>query len=217
MSQINQPHGKGLLIALEGIDGTGKTTQAGRLKEYLQGKELAVVLTKEPTDGYWGKRIRQLPFVGEDMSETQLKERARQELELFINDRQEHVEQVIAPALAQGKVVITDRYYFSTMAYQGAMTLNIEEIRALNEGFAPPPDLVIILLVSPKAALARIKKNRKKGLDPFEREKYLNDVQRIYQNLHEPYVKIVDANETTEEVARNIQARVDELLEQIKD
>ncbi len=132
MSQINQPHGKGLLIALEGIDGTGKTTQAGRLKEYLQGKELAVVLTKEPTDGYWGKRIRQLPFVGEDMSETQLKERARQELELFINDRQEHVEQVIAPALAQGKVVITDRYYFYTMAYQGAVTINIEEIRALN-------------------------------------------------------------------------------------
>jgi dTMP kinase len=221
MSQTNQPHGKGLLIALEGIDGTGKSTQAGRLKEYLLAKGLAVILTKEPTDGYWGQRIRELPFVGEEISATQLKERAREELEFFINDRKEHVEQVIAPALKLGKIVITDRYYFSTMAYQGAMTLNVEEIRRLNEDFAPRPDLVLVLLASPKAALDRIKRNRNNVLIDFERVKergkYLGDVQQVYKALDEPYIKVVDASGAADEVSRCIQARVDELLEQIKD
>ena len=103
---------QGLFIVLEGIDGTGKSSHAKRLASYFSSLGREVVLSREPTDGPWGRKLR-------DSASTGRLEPA-EELEYFLRDRREHVEKLIRPALAEGKVVILDRYYFSTMAYLGA-------------------------------------------------------------------------------------------------
>ena len=120
---------KGILIAIEGIDGTGKSTQLKLLGDYLRRRGCTVVETREPTEGPYGQKIRKL-YV--DRGQCTLEE----ELELFIEDRRQHVREVIAPALAQGHVVLTDRYYFSTAAYQGAAGMDPDEVFARNS-FAP--------------------------------------------------------------------------------
>lgn len=200
---------KGLLIAFEGIDGSGKSTQLALLKEYLEEKGYSVVATKEPTDGPWGRQIKELPFIGQ----AEVKRHPPgKELELFTQDRGDHVERVIGPALKEGKIVLTDRYYFSTMAYQGALGIDPNEIEEMNEAFAPRPDLVLLLVCPPKVALARIRKNRKKGLDPFERERYLERVQEIYQRLDRPFIAKIETNLPEAQVARNIQAQVEKFL-----
>src|SRR4051812_21288936 len=96
-----------VLIAFEGIDGSGKSTQAAMLGAWLNGQGREVVLTKEPTNGPHGTRLRQ-PFMAGRLS-------PREELDCFVADRREHVESLIKPALARGAVVIVDRYYYSTV------------------------------------------------------------------------------------------------------
>src|ERR1700745_657562 len=106
------PIPRGFLVAVEGIDGSGKTTQVERLAHYCDEKRLAYVLSKEPTSGKYGQLIRNSASRGRLSIE--------EEIDLFLKDRREHVDQVIQPALNEEKVVILDRYYFSTAAYQGA-------------------------------------------------------------------------------------------------
>ena len=94
----------GLFIVFEGIDGTGKSTQVRLLTEKLKKLGYAVVATREPTDGPYGQKIRELFLDRNTVSQDE-------ELELFMADRAQHVEQVIAPALSDGRIVISDRYY----------------------------------------------------------------------------------------------------------
>jgi dTMP kinase len=105
---------KGLLIVFEGIDGTGKSTQMLLLARYLREKGLVVIETREPTNGQFGQKIRALYTNRNGIS-------PEQELELFLADRREHVQNVLAPALREGKVVLCDRYFLSTAAYQGVV------------------------------------------------------------------------------------------------
>lgn len=104
---------RGKLIAFEGIDGTGKSTQLKLLATFLRQRGQLVLETKEPTDGPVGQQIRALFHNRKSLS-------LDEELELFIEDRRMHVLQHILPALEQGAFVLTDRYYYSTAAYQGA-------------------------------------------------------------------------------------------------
>jgi dTMP kinase len=95
---------RGLFIVIEGIDGTGKSTQAQRLGEWFKAQGREVILSREPTAGPWGQKVRASGETGRLSAED--------ELQYFLNDRQQHVQELIAPALAAGKVVILDRYYF---------------------------------------------------------------------------------------------------------
>ena len=95
---ILQHHFPGFLIAIEGIDGAGKTTQAHHVQDALQARKLAVIRTKEPTTGHWGQVLRDSALTGRLSIE--------EEVEAFIKDRKEHVEQTINPALREGKIVI---------------------------------------------------------------------------------------------------------------
>jgi len=181
-----------MLIAVEGIDGSGKTTVVRFLIEELRKRGYDVVAFKEPTDSEYGRRIRQI-----------LKERRvspEEELELFIKDREFDVQNNILPALKSGKIVIMDRYYYSTIAYQGALGLDVEMIRKLNEQF-PKPDLVIILDVSPETALKRIKAKRRP--DRFEDLEYLRKVREIFLSLKNNIV-VVDAERNIEDVKRDV-------------
>lgn len=105
---------KGLLIVFEGIDGTGKSTQMSLLARYLREKGFAVIETREPTNGQFGQQIRALYTNRSGVS-------PEQELELFLADRREHVDNVLTPALQEGKIVLCDRYFLSTAAYQGVI------------------------------------------------------------------------------------------------
>ncbi|MES2995936.1 MAG: dTMP kinase [Verrucomicrobiota bacterium] len=187
---------RGKLIVIEGIDGTGKSTQAQRLADWLRGRGHDVVQSREPTDGTWGRKLRESAATGRLSRE--------EELEWFLNDRREHVETLILPALQAGKTVVLDRYYFSTMAYQGARGLDPREIRVSNESFAPRPDLLLILDLAVPAALMRIGV-RGDTANEFEQCENLERCRAIFLTLEgEPFTRIIDSNGSTAEVTAEI-------------
>ena len=200
------PAHPGLFLVIEGIDGTGKSTQARRLTDWCRAGGRDVVLDREPSDGPWGRKLRESAASG--------RLSPQEELDLFLRDRREHVEQVIAPALAAGKVVILDRYYFSTMAYQGARGFDPAVIRATNEEFAPVPDLLLILDLEVEAALTRIG-TRGDTANAFEKRESLERCRAIFLSLaHEPFARVIDTAPSEDEVHRAITAAVDKLMKE---
>ena len=196
----------GHLIAFEGIDGSGKSIHLKLAAQALREKGLEVAELKEPTDGEWGQRIRAL-------KEGEIS--AREELELFLKDRREDVQRNIKPALEAGKSVLIDRYYFSTMAYQGARGIDVEEIRRLNDQFAPKPDLVIIFDVPVDVGLERIKANRRGRHLYFERREYLKKVAKVYQEMKAKNIVHIDATKPIEDVAQEVMARIEERIKSL--
>ena len=195
---------KGKLIAFEGIDGTGKSTQIQLLATLLREKGHRVVSTREPTDSSYGRRIRQL-YVDRG-SCTPL-----EELELFIQDRQVHVKELLAPELAAGSIVLTDRYYYSTAAYQGAAGMDTTEIFARNS-FAPKPDLVLLLTMDPEISIARIREGRGEELNDFEQLDQLRKVADHFASFTDPCIARIDAaqapEQVQEEIRKTVQARL---------
>ncbi len=184
-----------MLIVIEGIDGSGKTTMAKFIEEELKKRGYDVVVFKEPTNSEWGRRIRKA-FKNRNL-------RPEDELELFIKDRIWDVKYNILPALKAGKIVVMDRYYYSTIAYQGALGIDPDYIRKLNEKIAPKPDLVIILDIKPETALERI---RMRGDKPnrFEDLEYLRRVREIFLSLKNKNIIIIDAERDMEEVKSDV-------------
>lgn len=183
------PFPYGFLIAIEGIDGAGKTTQAHFVQETLQGRKLAVIRTKEPTTGKWGQILRDSALTGRLSLD--------EEVETFLRDRREHVETVINPALHDGHIVISDRYYFSSMAYQGARGADADDLMRRNEQFAPEPDLLVILDIEPKFGLERIK-TRGDRANHFETTGTLEKAREIFNSIKKPYLRRVDATQAPE-------------------
>jgi dTMP kinase len=134
-----------------------------------------------------------------------------EELALFLKDRAEHVEQIIRPSLAAGKLVLLDRYYLSTAAYQGARGADPAGILEMNERFAPQPDLVLLLDFDPDGGLARI---RTRGDQPntFEEAEQLRVVRKIFLALERPFIRRVDASRTAEAVWADCRAEFDALI-----
>ncbi|HEU5394143.1 MAG TPA: dTMP kinase [Candidatus Methylomirabilis sp.] len=190
---------EGVLLAFEGIDGAGKTTQARRLETTLRQAGYPVLYTREPTTGPTGQLIRRPIAAGRGTLGPE------QELDLFLRDREEHVAAVIQPALARHEVVLLDRYYFSTMAYQGALGLDPEMIRRRNETFAPHPHHTFVLDLPPAAGLDRIRGGRAAVPDTFEREEYLERVRALFTALRGPGILHLDATRPADVVAARIQ------------
>lgn len=141
----------GWFVCFEGGDGAGKTTQVRLLTELLERRGLPVLLTRQPGGTPLGARIRDLVLHGQHVA-------PRAEALLFAADKAQHVDEVIRPALAAGRVVVTDRYTDSSIAYQGAgRHLGAEEIRRLQEWAVGGlfPDLTIVLDVAPELGRAR--------------------------------------------------------------
>ena len=202
-----RPLARGILVALEGIDGTGKSTQARRLAALLSEQGYAVTLLREPTVSPWGRRIREATTAGYGVLAPS------QELELFLQDRRYDVAAHIQPALAARQLVLMDRYYFSTIAYQGAWGIDPEHIRRLNEAFAPVPDLVLLLMIPPAQALERIRQARGQTDDVFEREDHLTKVDRMsIGTLMGPQVHSIDASQPIEVVTAVMQQKIQETL-----
>jgi len=160
-------------IVFEGVDGSGKSTQLRRLKERLEGLGLKPVLLREPTDGPYGREIRERARSGPTMT-------IDDELRLFIEDRRQHVREAIEPALAVGRWLLQDRSFYSTVAYQGARQdsrYGVAELLALND-FAPRPELVVLLDLPAEVAAERI---AQRGVaDAFET---LGRLRRVRENF----------------------------------
>jgi dTMP kinase len=198
----------GLLIVLEGIDGSGKTTQARSLLRRLRSRGYEAVFFREPTRGKWGREVKRKAARAGSLSPAE-------ELDLFVKDRRENVGKNLKPALAKGKIVVLDRYYFSTIAYQGAKGIDPRRLRRLNEAFAVKPDLVIILDITAGDGLARISA-RKTRDELFEREDYLAKVGEIFRGFRGRNILHLDGRGDRRSVGRTIWARVTTLLPRLE-
>lgn len=196
----------GRLIVFEGIDGTGKTTQISLLGEYLVRQGYPVITTREPTDGPFGRKIRELYANREQVSH-------QEELELFLADRREHVESLLLPALEAGKIVLCDRYYLSTAAYQGANGYSPEEILRLND-FAPVPDIALIFEVSIATSLQRITEGRGEQLNDFEQAEALTRVKKIFNDLDLPYIRRINGENSIAKIHQDVVAAVQAVLKE---
>ena len=173
----------GFLLVIDGIDGCGKSTQIEMVARFCSENRLAHVISKEPTNGQFGLQIRK--------SAEQGRLSVDEEIDLLRQDREEHVERIISPAIRAEKIVILDRYYFSTAAYQGAQGANPDEILEANERFCPQPDLLIILDVSVETGVKRI---RKRGDQPnkFEGTATLEKARAIFNQIRRPYKREIN-------------------------
>jgi dTMP kinase len=183
----------GIFIAFEGIDGVGKTTQANLLKSALERAGEKVVLSKEPTNGKFGIILRESALNG--------RLPADEELEAFVNDRKEHLESLVRPALEAGKVVILDRYFYSTIAYQGARTNRVDNINDRMREFAEIPDRVFLLDADPAVCLARIGQRDGKA-NEFEKLDQLIAIREIFNHLanRDEEIQVLDGESSVEAI-----------------
>jgi dTMP kinase len=194
----------GRLIVLEGIDGSGKTTQARALVRRLRRRGFKAAFFREPTRGRWGREIKRHARRADSLT-------PEEELALFVKDRRENVSKNLRPALAAGRIVVLDRYYFSTIAYQGAKGIDPGRICRLNEAFAVKPDLVVFLDIDAGAGLGRIA-NRKTRDELFEREDYLVRVARLFAGFKGPRFVHIDGRGDRRAIGRAIWQHVEPLL-----
>lgn len=188
---VARPLPKGVLVAFEGIDGSGKSTQATMLHDWATQHGLDAVRTREPTNGPWGQKVRASKVSGRLSAE--------EELRCFLEDRKEHVATLIGPALARGGMVIIDRYYYSTVAYQGARGHDPQELLARNRAFAPKPDVVFLMDFDPKLGVERINA-RGAGQDTFESLPELTRARDIFLSLEGDHLVRLDATKPPEEL-----------------
>lgn len=198
---------KGLLIVFEGTDGTGKSTQLELLAAVLLERGLPVVTTREPTEGQYGQKIRQLYANRRSIS-------LEEELDLFVADRTEHVDTLLSQALEEGKIILCDRYYLSTVAYQGAAGLDPAYILARNE-FAPTPDLALLFYAPIQTGTQRITEGRGEILNDFEKEDYLLKVATHFKRMDYPYIRRINASGSRETIHRHVLQLIQPLLEQL--
>jgi dTMP kinase len=183
---------RGLLVVFEGIDGAGKSTQIRRLGLLARALGFECVESREPTYGQYGMQLRDSAASGRL---SRLEEHA-----LLLLDRREHIETLVAPALARGAVVLLDRYYFSSIAYQAGPELDSEKIRVDNEAFAPPPDLLLILDLPVETGLARIGARGDRP-NAFEAVATLEHCREVYRSFAgESFARMIDANADADQV-----------------
>jgi len=187
---------KGILIVFEGIDGSGKSTQVQLLQKILADKGMDVVIFREPSQSPWGKKIKEKAALPDSLS-------PEEELELFVKDRKDNVQKNLNPALTKNKIILLDRYYFSTMAYQGAKGIDVERIRRINEQFAVHPDLVFILDVEAEKGLNRIQDRKSKDL-LFERQDFLVEVRKIFRSFQGENIFHIDSGNTPDDISDQI-------------
>ena len=196
---------RGTLIVFEGLDGCGKSTQLRRAADWLRGRGVEPVVTREPTDGRFGRQIRSMAQSGEAVA-------PEVELEWFFEDRREHMRAVVRPALARGEVVLSDRSYLSTVAYQGARGLDAARILAASEAEFEHPDLVLLFELPASVGLARVHARGGPAEPVFENQPFLERVAEIFASLDVAGLVRIDATRGEDEIALDVQSSLASLL-----
>lgn len=204
---------RGHLFVLEGVDGGGKTTVCDSVAEMLLSDGHKVVKLTEPTrESQWGQEIRERSALGELAPE--------EELELFLRDREWHIKNKIQPALDADKIVLMDRYFFASGAYQSTSTgLHWKEILRRNreEIHAPEPDIVFILDVPVEIGLERVSTRKLTLNQQFEQHDRLVKVRQAYLEMvseDSGRFSVIDATKKLEEVVGEVYKQIIEFLEE---
>ena len=195
---------KGKFVVFEGLDGSGLSTQAMMLKEYLLKKGRKTILTKEQTDNFLGGMIK-------SSLKGHIKTSPLTLQLMFIADRSHHLDSEVEPALKEGKIVISDRYLFSTLAF-GSLDVDPEFLKFANSKFRKP-DLTFIIDCKPETCVGRISRERF-HIEMFEEKRKLEKVRENYMSLKDyfPNVYIIDGNRNKQEVFEDIKKIVDKLI-----
>ena len=186
---------KASLIVFEGIDGAGSTTQTDFLFKYLKSKGQKVIKTCEPTDGPIGKLIRralahELKFSWETL---QL---------MYSADRADHLDKLILPSVGAGKIVISDRYFFSTLAY-GELNLDGKWLRMVSKNF-PMPSATFLIDTPVSVAMKRINSSRSTK-DLFEKQNFLERVRKNYLKQAKEYsFFVLDGTKAKDEIGKEV-------------
>ncbi len=196
---------KGIFIVIEGLDGSGKTTQAKFLVKNLE-KTYKVLLTAEPSLGKIGT------FIREDCLYEEIRLPTEAEALLFAADRIEHMNNEVKPALDDGKLVICDRYIYSSLAYQGSSGLSLDWIKTINAR-ALQPDFSIFIDVSPEKVIERLKR-RKSVMETLETQQRVREFYLKYVEKGE--LIRVDGDNAKDVVAKELYATVSTLLKSAK-
>ena len=183
MKKINYP---GKFIVIEGLDGSGKNAQIDLLIDFLDKNRKEVIITKEPTiESEAGRKIKQ----------ALRKEIVVEPLELqklYVQDRKEHLENKVIPALKDGKFVVSSRYAFSTFAYGGSDGLDVDSLIKMNEEFLLP-DITMIIDVNPDSCMERIE-GRGEPKELFEKKEKLTKVNEFYKRFPEMFENVIMVN-----------------------
>ncbi len=214
IKSLKKPNG---FIVIEGVNGAGKSSLLKKISKYLKSKKKQFLLTREPGSGALGKDLRELVLNNTE------KLPPLAELFLFAADRNYHVNKIILPALKKKKLVISDRYYYSTTAFQGyGRKIDLKSINVINQLAIEDlqPDLVLLLDLDPLIGLQRNRKSDKER-DSFEEEE-LSFHQKIRQgflkqakSLPEKFV-LIDASQSADQVWKNTKKILDLYLHQLK-
>ena len=203
---------KGLFLAFEGIDGSGKSVQAGKISAELNRRGINCILTAEPTDGLLGNRIKsEVSLSGAILNNMTLQI-------LFTADRSDHVHKTILPYLQRGFVVITDRYYWSTAAYGYAFGLDVDWLLKMNSIF-PKPDITFWFDVDPSIAESRRQQRlikQKIKVKRLEANSVQKRVHLGYGMLASKYGKdgwyVIDAKKSIDDIFEEIMAVIEKKL-----
>jgi dTMP kinase len=204
---------KGIFISLEGIEGTGKTTQAGLLAEYLSGKGFTVTKTEEPGGTRISLKIRDILLSPESRGIAPVTE-----LLLYNASRVQHIREIIMPALERGEVVVTDRFSDSTVAYQGygrGIDLGLINSLDLISTNRLRPDITVLLDIDVETGLRRNRRINKKDRLEMEDVSFHDKVRKGFIELaakEKERIKVVDCSSTLETVHKNIIVIIDDFL-----
>ncbi len=203
-----------MFFVIEGIDGSGKTTQIELLHSYMLSKKIKAVTTREPTSGFVGRLTKRIMQGREDVDTLTLQM-------LFIADRADHLNKFIRPNISQGNIVISDRYFYSTIAFGSASGLEENWLIDVFKGFMKP-DAVFFIDVDPKTAMQRIEsrgEQKRLAKKADKRERYekletLEKTRKIYLDLKKHYKNyyIIDGNRSIKEVSEDIIQIADKML-----
>lgn len=199
---------KSLFIVFDGLDGSGKGEMIKKLEKYLGSKKLKILVTREPTDGYYGKELKEILKKEKDP-----KRGAEKCLALFVADRKEHLIHEIEPFLENEGIVICDRYYYSTIAFQHTQGIEMEQVIFPNMGFRTP-DIAFILDLPAETALERIHK-RGEDKEKFEQLEFMKKLRDNFLKLTETLddnIKIIDASKSKDKVFEQIKKEIDAII-----
>ncbi|MEA2016010.1 MAG: dTMP kinase [Actinomycetota bacterium] len=201
---------KGLFITFEGPDGSGKTTQIKLLRDFLKGEGFEVVITAEPGGTEVGQRIRNILLTRSNLDIS-----PESETFLFLASRAELVSKVIKPALEEGKIVICDRFFDSTVVYQG-IARGLGEKKILEINFLATggliPDITFLLMVKVSRGKKRIDSTRReKDRIEMEKDEFKEKIYRGYTDIaagNEGRVKVINGDKSIEDIFQEIKKKV---------
>jgi len=185
---------KGAFICIEGLDASGKNTQAKLLVKNLKRKGHDAIYTTEPSRGRIGRLIRRHVLLGENRLSEVL------EALLFAADRVDHLEREVTPALKAKRIVVSDRYLYSSLAYQGGAGLDLKWIEEINR-WAVKPDLTLYLDIPPEVVLQRLRR-KKSVMETLHNQQRVRDIYLKLVKAHN--LRVIDGNKPKTEVAKGI-------------